>query len=169
MSNTLIRIDRSVKLTYPDYMKEVVHPDLEGVGPAEYDMTQVKLLVHDDQKYGGQTKGEKIYEYLKAIDVLKECLCFKDALAIKGSRIVAFRKAFGNDVVVCWRSVMRDHDGCLYAPIVYGEDNWVIMRWLFLGEVFYSNFLAGCYPGVVGNRVLRTDAVGSPLSGNFGP
>jgi hypothetical protein len=39
----IIRVDHSVKLTYPDWMKKdgVMHPEFEATGPAEYDLRTI--------------------------------------------------------------------------------------------------------------------------------
>ncbi|HEX8993633.1 MAG TPA: hypothetical protein VF803_00075, partial [Candidatus Paceibacterota bacterium] len=67
-ADTLIRIDRAASLTYPDWMKEVMHPELEHTGPAEYDLTKVEQWLHDGQKNGKTMCGNAIYEHLKSND-----------------------------------------------------------------------------------------------------
>lgn len=143
--NTLIRINRALKPAYPDWVKEVIHPELEGVGPAEYDMTKVELRLHDDQKDGGYTTGHKIYEHLKATDSLKNCFGLDDALAIQKNGIAAFRKVFGNKVVVCWRSVVGDQSGYLNVPYVYDRGGKVVVDWNWLGSYFDGYDPAGCF------------------------
>src|ERR1700722_11534777 len=45
--DTIVRVDRSVRPVYPDFVKTVMHPELEKVGPAEYDLATVDLWLHD--------------------------------------------------------------------------------------------------------------------------
>ena len=54
--DTIIRVDRSIHSVYPDWMKEVMHPELEVAGPSEYDLTKAELYLHDGQK-GGKKRG----------------------------------------------------------------------------------------------------------------
>ena len=43
MSQTAnIRVNRAIRPTYPDWVKEVLHPELENSGPAEYDVGQLE-------------------------------------------------------------------------------------------------------------------------------
>jgi len=131
--DTIIRVDRSVRPVYPDLAKVVVmHPELEIVGLAEYDLSNVELYLHDDQKDGKWMEGTKIYKHLKETDSLKACLGLQDALEIKKKGIEVFRKLFGGKVVCCWKSVVRDHDGNLYVPYVYDGSDRVVVDWRWL-------------------------------------
>lgn len=141
--NTIIRIDRSIKPTYPDWVKKVIHPELEGVGPAEYDMAKSELWLHDGQKNGKYIVGHKIYEYLKESDSLKNCYGYDDALAIQKNGIDAFRKVFGNKVVYCWRSVVQDQDGDLYVPYVDVNGGELVVYWNDIDFDWYGNEPAG--------------------------
>jgi len=134
--DTIIRVDRSVQPTWPDFVKEVLHPELQSVGPAEYDLSQVELYLHDGQKDGKSMKGAKLYEHLKETDSLKNCLGFQDALEIQKKGIATFRKFFGNKVVICWKSVVRGSDGYLGVPYVYGSGGEVVVSWDWIGSDF---------------------------------
>ena len=35
--DSVVRMNRSIRPSYPDWMKEVMHPEPEAVGPSEYD------------------------------------------------------------------------------------------------------------------------------------
>ena len=77
-----VRVDRSVRPTYPDWMKKVMHSELESTGPAEYNLkTEVKEWLHDDQKTG-VIRGQVIYDHLKASNELAGQLGLADLLAI---------------------------------------------------------------------------------------
>lgn len=133
--NTLIRIDRSVKPAYPDWVKEIMHPELEAVGPAEYDLVKVELYLHlHDEQDGKRMKGTKLYDHLKETDSLKNCLGLHDALEIQKKGIKVFRKLFGIKTVFCWKSVVRSHDGSLNVPYVYGGGSKVVVDWSWLGN-----------------------------------
>ena len=128
----IIRVDRSVRPSYPDWVKTVMHPELENVGPAEYDIAKVEQWLHDDQKDGGWIKGNKIYTYLKETDSLKSCLGLQDLEEIRKKGIVFFRKHFQNKAVFGWRSVVRNEDGLLHAPYLCENGDKLVLRWSWL-------------------------------------
>lgn len=137
--DTIIRVDRSIRPVYPDWVKEVMHHELKAVGPAEYDLAKVELYLHDGQKNGSWMKGTKLYEHLKETDSLKNCLGLHDALEIQKKGIEVFRKLFGNKMVFCWKSVVRDHDGNLGVPYVYDVGDEVVVDWDWLDDVWLDN------------------------------
>lgn len=139
--DTIICVDRSVRPVYPDWAK-VVHPELEAVGPDEYDLAKVELYLHDDQKDGKSMKGTKLYDHLKDTDSLKNCLGLHDAPEIKKKGIKVFRKLFGNKTVFCWKSVVRDRDGNLDVPCVYGDSNGVVVYWRWLDDGWHGDYPA---------------------------
>lgn len=129
---TLVHVDRSIKPAYPDFVKKVMHPDLESKGLAEYDIAgAVSLWLHDKQKNGVVT-GQTIYDYLKTNNLLKSCGNLQDALAIQKLGVAAFKKAFGNKVVYFWKSVVQYRGGDLSVPYLYvlGDEVGLGWRWL---------------------------------------
>ena len=63
-SPRLLFVDRSVKPTYPEWMKEVLHPELEHTGPSHLDPALAPLYFHLKQQNGGVlgaavSRGEK--------------------------------------------------------------------------------------------------------------
>ena len=136
--DTIIRVDRSVRPAYPDWMKEVMHPELEATGPAEYDLAKVALYLHDDQK-NGTMKGTVLYEHLKSTDSLKSCFGLHDALEAQKKDIAVFRKLFGGKAVFCWRSIVRRRPGSLLVPYFYGNGGKVVVLWAGLDSVWSGN------------------------------
>lgn len=146
--DTIIRVDRSIRPVYPDWARVVMHPELEVVGPAEYDLTKVELWLHDDQKNGKWMGGVHIYEYLKETDGLKNCLGLHDAVEIQKKGIALFRKLFGHKVVFCWKSVVRDRDGSLNVPYVGGRGGNVMVDWGWLGSDWDGNHPAARFASI---------------------
>ena len=123
----LVRVDRSVKPTHPDWFKMLEHPELECSGPAEYDLqTGVHEWLHDDQKKG-VVVGNRIYDHLKKTDALKTCLGLRDGEEIKKKGIEVFRKFFGGKAVFLWASVVRVRDGNLYVPCLVEHGGVVVV------------------------------------------
>lgn len=135
----LVRVNRSIKPTYPDWMKKLEHPELECSGPAEYNLqTAVQEWLHDDQKRGSVV-GNTIYKHLKD-NALATCLNLQDGLAIQQKGIAVFRKLFGEKNVFLWGSVVRHHNGVdLVVPFICGRRGEVVVVWRWLDRNCYSN------------------------------
>lgn len=133
----IVRVDRSVKPTYPDWMERVMHPELELAGPAEYDLLKVGQWLHDDQKRGS-VQGKTIYKHLQKGDALATCLNLQDGLAIQAKGIAVFRKLFAGKAVFLWGSVVRGSDGDLNVPYLLEHVGKVILHWLWVGDVWHS-------------------------------
>ena len=129
--DSVIRVDRSVKLVYPDWMKKVMHLEFENTGPAEYDGAKLEQWLHDGQK-DGWVKGQKIYEHLKKERMLETCIGFADLLEIQKKGIVFFRKHFQGKAVFGWRSVMQHRDDCLRVPCLCEDGDRVVLDWGWL-------------------------------------
>lgn len=134
----IVRVDRSVKPSYPDWMKKLMHPELELAGPAEYDLNTVSQWLHDDQK-NGLVQGSTIYKHLQKGDNLATCLNLQDGLAIQQKGIAVFRKLFGGKAVFLWGSVVQSRSGDLRVPCLYEGGGEVVVYWLWLGSSWDSS------------------------------
>ncbi|MBI2439609.1 MAG: hypothetical protein HYV45_03375 [Candidatus Moranbacteria bacterium] len=126
--DTLIRVDRSVPLVYPNWVKTVMHPELELTGPVEYDLGTIDPWLHDGQKNGRYMEGHKLYEYLKNKKMLESCLSLRDGEEIQKKGLAVFRKFFHGKAVFLWKSVVRSRHGNLFVPSLYGDDE-VVVHW----------------------------------------
>ena len=140
--DSLIRVDRSVKPVYPDWVKKVMHPKLEKTGPAEYDISQVELWLHEGQKNGKWVMGQVIYEYLKKEKMLESCLSLRDLEEIQKKGIAFFRKHFQGKAMFAWKSVVLDRDGHLRAPFLYEGGGEVVLHWYWLEYVWNDDYPA---------------------------
>ena len=137
----IVRVDRSVKPNYPDWMKKLMHPELELAGPAEYDLSQVEEWLHDDQKRGS-VEGNTIYEHLQKGDNFVTCLNLQDGLAIQAKGIAVFRKLFAGKAVFLWGSVVQNHFGSLRVPYLIENGGEVVVFWDWLDYSWRSDFPA---------------------------
>jgi hypothetical protein len=114
----------------------VVHPALENVGPAEYDISAVEQWLHDGQKDGKCIEGNKIYNHLKKDDLLmiKTCLGLRDLEEIQKKGLAFFRKHFKGKVVFGWAGIVRFRDVSLYVPCLYESDDEVVLGWNWAGR-----------------------------------
>lgn len=128
----IVRVDRSVKPSYPDWMKKLMHPELELAGPAEYNLQDgVKQWLHDDQKRGS-VQGNTIYKHLQKGDALATCLNLQDGLAIQQKGIAVFRKLFAGKAVFLWGSVVQYRGGNLIVPCLCESGGLVVVDWFWL-------------------------------------
>lgn len=135
----IIRVDRSIRPSYPDWVKRVMHPELENTGPAEYDITKTELWLHDGQKDGKWIEGNKIYTHLKDTGNLKNHCGPRDLEEIQKKGIAFFRKHFKGKVVFAWQGIVRDRNGDLYVPYLYGYGGKVVLVWSWLAYVWDGN------------------------------
>jgi hypothetical protein len=136
--DSIIHVDRSIRPSYPDWMKEVMHPDLEAVGPTEYDISTVEQWLHDGQKGGRYVKGDVLYAHLKETNTLKSCLGLRDLEEIQKKGIAFFRKHFKGKAVFGWRSVVQHQSGSLNVPYLCEGGVEVVLIWRWLGSAWFD-------------------------------
>ncbi|OGZ04716.1 MAG: hypothetical protein A2845_05495 [Candidatus Lloydbacteria bacterium RIFCSPHIGHO2_01_FULL_49_22] len=134
--DTIIRITRPVKPTYPDWVKQVMHPELEDVGPGEYDLASIDLWLDERQmkssdymRQMGRVYGSVIYEDFKHNDRLKTCLGLRDAEEIQKKGPAVFRRCFGKKALCFWKSVVCSTDLNLHVPCIYVLNDDVVISW----------------------------------------
>lgn len=142
MLDFIVRVDRSAKPSYPDLVKKVMHPELEGTGPAEYNLQdEVEQWLVTGQISVNQ-RGHHIYAQLKKENALKNCLGLLDLLAIQAKDIAVFRALYKGKAVFGWRSVVQDRDGDLFVPYLYDNGDGVGLSWYWLDYYWNSNYPA---------------------------
>lgn len=140
--DSIIRVDRSIRPSYPDWVKTVMHPELENVGPAEYNISVVEQWLHEGQKDGKLMEGNKIYAHLKEKGDLKNHFGLRDLEEIQKKGIVFFRKNFKGRVVFGWAGIVRDRRGYLDVPCLYERGGEVVLGWLWAGIAWHGGDLA---------------------------
>ena len=140
--DSIIRVDRSVRPTYPDWARIVMHPELENLGPVEFDAAKLELWLHEGQKDGKWVNGQVIYEYLKEKKMLENCLGLSDLIAIQAKGIDFFRRHFASKAVFAWKSVVRRRRGFLNVPCLCEGGDEVVLDWDWLGDGWNDNYPA---------------------------
>ncbi len=134
-----VRVDRAAKPSYPSWLDKVMHPELEGTGPAEYDLKSgVEQRLHPDQL--SVVKGNVIYKAFKRDNALDDQLGLSDLLAIQKMGIAVFRKLYAGKTVFGWKSVVRRRVSrrlCVPYLCEFGDE--VVLNWLWLGFGWDSN------------------------------
>jgi hypothetical protein len=135
--DSLVRVDRTVKPTYPNWMKKVMHPELESTGPAEFDSDKLEQWLHPSQ-IEGVVKGQMIYDHLKSENMLSSCLGLRDLEEIQKKGIAHFRRNFNGKYVFGWKSIVRYDDDNLRVPFLCEDGGEVGLNWHWLGNDWYS-------------------------------
>ncbi len=134
----IIRVDRLIHpSSYPNWMEKIIHPELQNVGPPEYNITEIQQWLHSGQKNGGSIKGSQIYADLKETDDIKNHFVLRDLEEIKKKGIAFFRKYFAGKIVFAWGSVVSFH-GTLLIPCLCENGDSVIFVWRWLDLVWKS-------------------------------
>jgi len=129
----IIRVDRTISPTYPNWMEEVIHPELEATGPDNFDVGALDQWLHPKQEKGMVT-GEVIHKYLKQNKMLTSYLGLRDLEEIQKKGIAFFRKFFSSKAVFGWKSVVRRRFGCLCVPYLFEHGGVVVLDWRWLGN-----------------------------------
>ncbi len=140
--NTLIRVDRSIRPVYPDWVETVIHPELEPTGLVEYDITSVALWLHNGQKDSRSMEGSKLYKYLKEKKMLESCLSLRDGEEIQKKGLAVFWKFFGGKAVFLWKSVVQNRNGDLRVPYLFEGDGEVVVYWRWLDDRWFVSYPA---------------------------
>jgi len=133
----LIRVDRTIRPNYPEWVTKMMHPDLEVTGSAEFNVSRIEQWLHPSQKAG--VKGEVIYEYLKKNGMLENCLDFRDLEEIQKKGLAFFKEHFQDKAVFGWRSVVRDRRGRLGVPYLVEFGGMVVLCWGWLSSVWLAD------------------------------
>jgi hypothetical protein len=150
---TIIRVPRSIRPIYPRWVKEIIHPELQDLGPETYDLAKIELYLHDAQKEWIDIPGTMLFRHIEKTDRLKRCLGLRDALMIEKINVTEapeFSKIFGHDGVsqrdiFCWKSVVRSEDGKLYVPGFSTDGSRVAVDWDSLENNWICNDFAAMF------------------------
>ncbi len=131
--DSIIVVDRLVKPAYPDWVKEVLHLELEMSGPNEFDMAQLEQLLVPGQI----ESGKSIYDHLEANKMLDGCLGLRDLEEIKKKGVRCIYKHFKRNRIVGWRSVVlnraseldRQEQHCVPFLALINSCSEVVLRW----------------------------------------
>ena len=144
--NPVVNVDRSMRPSYPKWVKKVKNPELERIGPSQYDIRKdVFAWLHPKQRKSHVGSGWRVYDYLEKKGMLASCLGLADLCALHLMEHTVFPKRFVDKRLFAWRSVVeRRGDGGCFVPSLYRggifDDNK--LEWLLLAADYRSNYHA---------------------------
>ena|SRR3989344_2555376 len=129
VSEFVVRVDRSSRPPYPDWMIFEVHFRVLAVGPAEFSLSSLEHFVWGFQKRPGGVEGEYLHDQLERSRMIERCLDLRDAVEIQKFGGTVFRESFGNSNVFLWRSTIHDRHGDAQVPYLYLKEGEVTLGW----------------------------------------
>jgi hypothetical protein len=136
----VVRVNRSLTPTYPNWIARVEHPELELAGPRTYNLSTIRTWLDDGQKNGGVVSGLDVYQHLKKNRALSSCLNLQDGIAIRQKSRYQFIELFGaTNSVYLWGSVVKDHNGKLRVPYLYHNGDGIALNWRLLDSNWFMH------------------------------
>lgn len=138
---TVVKVDGTAPLDYPEDVKEALRPDLaEGCSSESYPH-MLEQWVHGGQKKEKPVAGQVVYNCLEAKDVLHLCLGLRDLVGMAKKGRAYLKGYFRNQMIVGWKSVARDTKGHLKVPVlcVLESDYWI--HWRDLENAFDERYV----------------------------
>ena len=124
MKKTIIKVNRSAKIKYGCHDHQLLHPELEKVGPAEYDLIRIRHWTDKSQCDKSQwtfwdhpTYG-LIYRHLNENGLLVNCLGLHDLLALKRRSNSFLYEHFSGNSIIGWKSAVRDGNQTKWFPLL---------------------------------------------------
>ena len=136
----IILVNRSVKPNYPNWVRKIMYPKLENIGPTKYDiLLEVERWFHKDHKDQAQIKIKDVFIYLRggAGANLKTYMGIRDLEEIQKKGSIFFRKYFQGKIIYGWKGVVLNNFGHQFVPYIYdtgGTEGTIILNWSWLGH-----------------------------------
>ncbi len=126
----MINIDRaSLRLSYPRSKKRLLNPELEFLGPREYNLQkEVKPWFHLKQE-NTAVPGHEIYSRLQIDGLLGRSLGLIDLAAILAKGNDVHHELYREIAVFAWKSAIEDRLGRRYAPGLFWSGERLIIDW----------------------------------------
>jgi hypothetical protein len=118
------------------------------IKPSEYDLSKEVELFYPHQKRES-VKIKVIYEYMRDLGMLDNCLIMQDGLAIQEKGIGVFRKLYGENHIFLPDLVEEQHHiGIRYlygTKDIFRDDGEVKMGFLSLDNFWKENYPILCF------------------------
>lgn len=107
----MIHVDRDIRPVYPDWVKKIVHPELERVGPADFDLSTICRVLN-----------------------------LQDGLTIQEKPKI-FSELFGRSIIHLGASCVEDRFGNFYVPRIYLHRGKVEIEWFPFDQKLASELI----------------------------
>ena len=129
LSSALVRVDRSVRPTYPAWMGSQLYPELAATGPDVFDL---EMLI--EVSVNSFVNGAAIHDHLRFHQLLPSCLNLQDLNSIGALGTDTFRTFFPHRGVAAWKDVIcHENSGYLYVPyLIVNDGDTIHFGWEWL-------------------------------------
>lgn len=125
----IIRIDRSVPLVYPAFVRSVPKADSENLGPVEFDARDLVQEYPDGLGIESLVLAQDVFTYLEKNKMRDRCLGLREAQAIRERGTEFFREHFAGEAVFCWKCVVWSRSGFNHIPFLFELAGNVTIEW----------------------------------------
>lgn len=102
---------------------ELIDPILESSGPDKFDITRIGISLHPKQQAIDSVEIRVVFEWLKERQLLADCFCLLDLMAIMDRGEIFFKRFFLGKKLPAWKSVVyNNYSGRLRIPFL-SEDS----------------------------------------------
>lgn len=103
----IVRVDRTIRPSYlpASNYKEEYYVQFQNSGPESFDLRKIKKFLLDEQGNGGKVTGRTIFDFLVKNNMLSRALSYRDGEEIQKKGVDIFRKIFGPNNLMLWKSV----------------------------------------------------------------
>jgi len=143
----VVHVDRSILPVYGRWVTKLMHPELEGSGPTQFEARKLELWRHPKQNCGVLT-GTAIYEYMEEYKMVRDSLGLRDLEEIQRRGIAFFRLHFGGKAVFGWKSTVMYRDSELNVPYLAEDGDEVLQCWRMLRHCFTDKDYALRFPKI---------------------
>ena len=141
--SSIVCVDRTVSPLYPEWMCNLVYPELELTGPTKYDLSSLKKA----RSFSMDNHGMDIFAYYQRHkDELSNCLGVSDLHAIKEKDFNLFERLFKFRAVIGWKSVFGNRT--FNVTFLYSDGTKVLWGKRFLGDNLY-HYCGVCDPAYI--------------------
>ena len=128
-NSPIIRIDRSVPLVYPAFVRSVPNADCENLGPVEFDVRNLVQEYPNGLGIESLVLAQDIFACLEKNKLRERCLGYREALAIREKPVSFYREYFAGEAVICWKRDVWSRAGFVHVPFLLELHGEVKLDW----------------------------------------
>lgn len=134
LRRNIIVVDRTSRPSFQEEGMISLYPELENIGPLEFEVSSLSRWYHPEQKKGN-IGGELIYGHLKEKGWFSNCLGSRELDGIQAKGSVFVRRHFADESVVGWKSICsRIDNDALFVPYIVEHKGELVRGWHWLGH-----------------------------------
>lgn len=118
-SEHIVKVDRTKRPLYPDFIEGPIRQDWELSGPSEFDIAQLQPNFYERDEDSGWAYGPRLFEQFGETPIMSRALTLLDLEAIVAKGPEFYFRHFGDRYVIAWKSVVRVKDQTAVSKTLY--------------------------------------------------